>query len=331
MPSAFHPTAADVHAGDGTARPLLEDGALVLRVARDAWADVEPWIPRVPPAEPEPARVRALIDVRRGPPAFSPPPRPPFVQLLSVGGWAEPAGRLLLSTPGGHLSAVVDAGARTASVRLAPAHALPEGFAVEISAGLTLAAACLLGRLERTLVHAAAIVAPDGTAWLLPAGTFSGKTTTCVNLIRLGWDYLSDDHVVLSRGADGIAVEGWPRRFNLDSGYERGLSEGLRARVEPEAFGPGRWRRTARLGGLLFPRVRPERPTALAPAGAADALAGLLQQSPWLMADPPAASAVLALLQEAARAPSFRLELGFDTYRDGARLANVLSAAVGRA
>ncbi len=323
------PTApADVRPGGGTLRPLLEDGALVLRAEADAWDDVESWMPRIPAAEPDPARIRALMEVARGSPAFAPPPGPPFVELVSVGGWAHPSGRLLLSSPEGHLSAVVDAAARTARVRLAPADALPEGFGVEISAGLTLAAACLLPRLDRTLVHAAAIVAPGGTAWLLPAGTFSGKTTTCVNLIRLGWDYLSDDHVVLGRGADGIAVEGWPRRFNLDTGYERGRSAGVRARVEPETFGPGRWRRTAPLGGLLFPRVRPERPTELSPASAADALAGLLQQSPWLLADPPAAPAVLALLQEAARAPSFRLELGLDTYRDGARLAEVLSPAL---
>jgi hypothetical protein len=168
-------------------------------------------------------------------------------------------------------------------------------------------------------------VAPDGRAWLLCGGTFSGKTTTCLSLVRRGWDYLADDHVVLGLDDDGrVQVEGWPRPFNLDEGYAEGASAGVRRRVDPARYGPGRWRPRARLAGVLFPRVEPDRPTALTPLGGMDSLTGLLRQSPWLLGDPPAAPALLALLERTSAYPAYALSLGRDCYADGARLETVL-------
>jgi len=131
--------------------------------------------------------------------------------------------------------------------------------------------------------------------------------------------------VLLQRDSTGrLRVEGWPRQFNLDHGYAEGASRGVRGRVDPEGFGPGRWRRAAPLGGVLFPRVAAELPTAVAPVAAADALSRLLDQSPWLLADPGAAAAILALLGDTARTPRYELRLGGDCYRDPARLQQVL-------
>ena len=309
------------------ARSLLEDGSLGFRADAETWPAVEPWVPRIPPREPAPGEVRAWIDVRAGEPAFAAPAEPPALELRTVEGWVRPSGEILLLGPAGRVSATVAPAARRADVRLRDPAAAPETLGVEIMAALTLASAFLLGRLARTLVHAGAIVAPGGTAWLLAGGTFSGKTTTCVNLIRAGWDWLADDHVILARGVGGIEVEGWPRRFNLDHGYSSGSSLGVRSRVEPEGLGPGRWRRSAPLGGLLFPRVEAGSATALEPLHPAGALSRLLQQSPWLLADPGAAPAVLALLQDAARAPAFQLRLGRDSLGDATRLQDLLAAA----
>lgn len=315
-------------------RSLLEDGSLGLRAAADAWASVEPWVPRVPAQAPVPGRVRAWMEVERGAPPFRVPTRAPAVDLCSVAGWPEPSGRMLLCAPRGWVSAVVDPAAHRARVRVAPPEAPADGeaeaFRVEVFAALTLAAAFLLGRLGRTLVHAGAVVAPDGRAWLLAGGTFSGKSTTCVSLIRGGWDWLADDNVVLGQGRDGLWVEGWPRRFNLDHGYAAGASRGVRGRVDPEQFGPGRWRRAAPLGGLLFPRVEAERPTALEPVPGVDALSALLQQSPWLLGDPGTAPGVLSLLRRAAAAPAFGLRLGTDSYRNAEQLQRVLLPALER-
>lgn len=321
-------------APDAVTRSLLADGSLALRAHADVWDGVASWVPRVPPVAPDPARVRAWIRVERGDPAFERPARPPAVDLCSVAGWPDGDGRVLLCAPRRWVSAVVDPAGHRADVRLLPpaaaGEAAADGFQVEAFAGLTLAAAFLLGRLGRTLVHAGAVVAPDGRAWLLAGGTFSGKSTTCVSLIRGGWDYLADDTVVLGTGPDGVWVEGWPRRFNLDHGYATGVSQGVRGRVDPDAFGPGRWRRAAPLGGLLFPRVEAERPTALERMGGVDALSALLQQSPWLLGDPGTAPGVLALLRRVAGMPAFALRLGTDSYRNPEQLQTVLAVAVER-
>jgi hypothetical protein len=305
---------------------LLADGSLAIEAAPEVAAAVEGWLPRVPhtaPPAPGAARIHAA--------AGAPPPAPagaPVLELRSVGGWLCPGERVVLAEPGGRIGAGVDLAARRAEVRIL-AGETAETIGVEIFATLTICAALLLTRLGRAMVHAAAVVAPDGRARLLAGGTFSGKTSTCVTLIRGGWDWLADDHVVLSRAGDGgIAVEGWPRRFNLDHGYASAASQGARGRVEPDGFGPGRWRRSAPMGGLLFPRVEAERPTAAAPLHPAGALSLLLRHAPWLLADRAAAGPVLDLFQQAARLPAHELRLGRDGYCNASTLQFVLAATI---
>ena len=307
-------------------RRLLEDGSLEIRATAAVRDRVEPWLPRLPGTAPQgPPRARIEVSAQDG--EFDRPDAPPLIQLGSVDGWSLPQGRILLHSAKAGLSGVVDPAAMRSEIRFGPVVGSPEAERVEVFAILTLATAFLLGRLGRTLVHGAAVVPPDGKAWLLVGGTFSGKTTSCVNLIRHGWDYLTDDHIVLADGPGGLWIEGWPRRFNLDEGYSAGRSVGIRIRVDPERFGPGRWRRTAPVRGLLFPTVRPGAPTALASASPRQGLPLLLRQSPWLLADPGTAGDVLGLLTSAALLPSFNLTLGEDSYRAGERLAALLRSA----
>lgn len=74
-------------------------------------------------------------------------------------------------------------------------------------------------------------------------------------------------------------------------------------------------------------RVEAGAPTALERAEAGVALAGLLRQSPWLLADRGCAPRVLALLRDAALLPAHALRLGLDTYTDPARLAEIVGGA----
>src|SRR5437773_2182067 len=143
----------------------------------------------------------------------------------------------------------------------------------------TVPAALLCAGLGRALLHAAAVVAPDGTAWLLVGDARSGKSTTCANLARGGggWGYLSDDQTVLAATEQGIMVEGWPRAFHLDEAWERGEVSGRRRAIEPAAVGIGDRRRLAPLAGILLPVVRPDQPTTLAPVSAGQALAELVR------------------------------------------------------
>src|SRR5690606_30425993 len=95
---------------------------------------------------------------------------------------------------------------------------------------------------------------------------------------------------------------------------------GRRGAVEPGEFDTGRWRRTAPLGGLLFPRVRPDEPTSVQPLNGATALSLLIRQTPWLVADPGAASDLLTLLSRISSFPAYHLSVGRDSDADSSVL-----------
>lgn len=323
------PPAANASPEGTLSQSLLEDGSLGLHVAPDALAAVERWRPRLPSPGAPLRENAALISVAAGRTELELPSTPPDLELRRLRGWIDPAAsRALLADGYGHLCAVVDLAARRAAIHLADPGRAEEVAGVEVFAALSIASALLLNRLGRALVHAAAVVAPGGRAVLIAGGSGSGKTTTCVNLVRAGWDWLSDDHVVLGGTAAGeLAVEGWPRSFNLDTGAP-GLPAGTRRRADPFAIGPGRWRAAAPAGALVFTTIGRSSPTALEPLGPAAALGMLLEQSPWLLADRAAAPAVLALFRQAAHLPTFQLRLGLDTHRDPSALHAALATVV---
>jgi hypothetical protein len=309
-------------------RSLLHDGRLRVEAHPRLLPMLARWLPLLPDD--------TLVDtagsvIRVVPTGDAPPHAPAAYRTLHLGGvdaWVDGDSARLTGGPEVWGAVALDDGA--AELRVAEG---AEGSVMAMWAlysACTLSAALLLGRMGRALAHAAAVSPPEGMAWLLVGDARAGKTTTCANLTVAGWNYLSDDHVVLYRDGEGrVAVEGWPRPFHLDVGYDAGRVERERGETDPRARWPGRWRRTAPLGGMLFPRVDAGAPTALERAEAGSALAGLLRQSPWLLADRGCAPRVLALLRDAALLPAHGLRLGLDTYTDPARLAEVVGAAVG--
>ena len=308
---------------------LLADGALALEVERDLLPLIESWLPQelsdCLPVTTKSARIalRAGAPGRLGQGVG----RPTFA-LGSVTGWVDEAKQtVLLHGTAAGCTGVVRLGERRAELR-APA-AERDGTAADLCSMLTLASALLLGRSGRALVHAAAAVAPDGGAWLLVGDARSGKSTSCASLVTLGWDYLSDDQLVLSGSEGSLVAEGWLRPFHLDEGWANGRATGLRRTTLPGSLGPGRWRRTARVAGLLLPQVEPGQPTHLTPLSPAEALAGLVRQSPWLLADRVAATSVLGILRGAAGHPAYRLHLGLDAYRERERLGACLRESAG--
>jgi hypothetical protein len=194
---------------------------------------------------------------------------------------------------------------------------------------LTISAALLLGRLGYALVHSAAVVSPNGTALLLTGDARSGKSTTTVNLITRGWSYLSDDQVILRKDSGGVSVLGLLRPFHLDQGWGHRRPVARRRAVDPATLGPGRRLKAAPLGSLVFPRVEAAAPTALRRLAPADAVAALVRQSPWLLADPASAPRILELLRLAAESPGFVLSLGLDTFSNAELLEEVLVSATG--
>jgi hypothetical protein len=305
-------------------RDLLGDGALGLRVAPSLEDAAGDWVYPLPPAGALP--VRALIELVEG----RAPPRPrgtPSVRAPGMDGWIE--GELvMLAGAAGEVGGVVELDALRARVEVAAGAQDSPAGRLRVREALSISAALLLARQHRALLHGAGVVAPDGGAWVLVGDTHSGKTTTCANLVRAGLAYLADDQVVVHEdGGGALVARGLPRRFTLDDGFARGESLGVRSPADPDAlFGPGRRRTVAPLAGVLFPRVEADQPTRLEPASAADALTRLLQNSPWLAADPRAARALLAVLARVARLPAHQVRLGRDTLDDPARLAALFAA-----
>jgi hypothetical protein len=307
--------------------PLLADGGLRVEAEPALVPLLARWLPLLPYSTPAAPGDGAVIRLVAGDPSsLAPPEGAPALRLGSADAWVDAAaGRAVLRCTAGS--------AGWADLRRGVAELIPTPFddgsretvAWDVYSMCTLACALLLGRMHRALAHAAAVVAPDGGAWLLAGDTHAGKSTTSVNLIEAGWRFVSDDHVVLFRDGDGrISAEGWPRRFHLDEGWADGSPLHRRGEVDPHQRWPGRWQRTAPLAGLLFPRVEANLPTALSPLPASEALAGLMRQSPWLLADRACAGEVLGLLRAACERPAYALRLGLDTYRDTDRLLEVL-------
>jgi len=310
---------------------LLADGALLLEVERDLLPLIEHWLPqRISDGVPVSARSARIALRAAAADSVGQGVGRPTLALGSVTGWVDEAKQtvLLRGTAGG-CTGVVQLGERRAELRAPPAER--DGTATDLYSMLTLASALLLGRSGRALVHAAAAVAPDGRAWLLVGDARSGKSTTCATLVSLGWGYLSDDQLVLSGEAGGVVAAGWLRPFHLDEGWAAGHATGLRRTVLPEALGPGRWRPDAPVAGLLLPVVEPGQPTRLTPLSSGEALAGLVRQSPWLLADRVAATTVLGILHRAAGHPAYRLRLGLDAYQERERLSACLSTLAGAA
>lgn len=308
---------------------LVADGAIRLALERSLFPLAERWIPQGL-REPRGVSAHATISVRARRASLRRPTEPATLALDRVAAWVDQGGatavlRGTARSSGGVLSLAAGRG------RMQVDPALAQEAAGDLYSMLTISAALLLARLERALVHAAAVVAPDGHAWLLAGDARSGKSTTCATLASAGWGYVSDDQVVLAAREDGVEVEGWLRPFHLDRNGEGGEPTGERREVTPAELGLAGWRRTARLAGVILPSVAAREATVLTPVPAAAALAGLVRQSPWLLACRDAAPAVLVLLGRAVERGAFSLRLGRDTYRNPARLVACLGSLEARA
>ncbi len=317
---------------------LLQSGELILEVADECIPFVQPWIPlNAEEAGPSlrsgrQSFVAAIPSLRSGrqitsrPEATSRRARTssdPLLFLTTVTAFAVDGDVELRGTSASHATIHLDEQNAELSVDVNDVASANDVYSM-----LTLSAAFLLGRLKQALMHAGAVVDPDGHAWLLVGDSHAGKTSTVVSLVNIGWSYLADDQVVVSRAESGeVMVEGWPRVAHLDEGYNSRSITGTRAAVDLRQQHGARLMRSAPLGGVLLPEVRAEQPTHAAPAHAASAFGALVRQSPWLMADAKAAPAIASLLTSVAATRPHVLTLGTDGYARGEVIAASLDQA----
>ena len=295
-------------------RTLFGDGTFTIEGPD---AVIGTWLPHH--AAPAP-RARAHLVVEGAPLGVVPLSMAPTLSLLDVGAWVDGDG-VLLRSGDGRQDGVLELGG--------PGGTLGAVAGAHIEPLLTIATALVVGRMDRALVHAAAVVAPDGRVWLLVGDTHAGTSTTVATLVRGGWGWLADDQVVVHQSSRGLVVEGWPRAPNLDAGYPEGKITGTRQGVALGSFGAPPVRGEHLLGGVLLPEVVAQSATGVEQATSTEGFVSLVRQSPWLLADAASAPRLNELLAAVATLPTARLTLGRDSYGRGAVLTGVLGELTG--
>jgi hypothetical protein len=312
---------------------LTEDRVLALLVDEDCRPVVEHWLPRhvqlAPGKSLEATRAQAILHVRLASGEARASESPTASSIARFGSIVlrqseQSVQRLTIECEEPATAfGFIDLAGRYAEVSANPAQGLDASI---VSPAITLSAALLLGSLGRALVHAAAVVAPDGRAWVVAGDTHTGKTTLCATLLEAGWSYCSDDHIVVRQAnTTELSLEGWPRPFHIDAGWDTGAPRGGRVPVDPFAQWPGQWKSSAPLGGVLLPSVDADHATRLVEIRPANRLAALIRQSPWLFTDLDAAPIVLRVLRAAALLPGAAIRLGRDSFRKPDRLREVLA------
>lgn len=294
---------------------LFADGALALTVEEQCLRFMGAWLPTGAQRAEHAGRPAASIVVLTGGDVgqSSPPDFPPTLRIDNVRAWLDGDADTAILVGGSSAVGGIDLPGHRARLVVSPG--ADEAASAELQPMLTIAAALLLGRIGRILLHAGAVVASDGRAWLVVGDARSGKSTTCVSLAASGWGLLSDDQVVLrGSGMGNLHVEGWRRPLHLDVGWEDRRPTGARKTVAPAALGLRLAAGPIEIAGTLHTSVAAARPTTASMMPAGDAFIGLVRQSPWLLADRAAAPAIVDRLSALARLPRLTLSLGLDTF-----------------
>ena len=168
---------------------------------------------------------------------------------------------------------------------------------------VTIGVVILLRYQERYGLHTAALVR-DGAGVLLVAQSGSGKSTTTLNLVRAGWQHLSDDTVLLRRlpkAVEGDRVEALSFRHDFCIKHEMvaqfpalgahawpsSMSDPTKWRVDPEVLYPGQFVPRCRPRLVLLPEIVDAPTSRLEPIRAATVLQHLSTQAGALLTPRP--------------------------------------------
>ena len=204
---------------------------------------------------------------------------------------------------------------------------------------LYLSLVLLLRRHGRYALHAAAVTRDDA-ALLFVAPSDCGKSTLSYSLVRAGWDYLSDDTVLLHASGEETRVSGFRKNFALDLEAQdlfpelrapmgRVLSEETKLCLPMAQLHPTREARTSRPHVLIFPEIV-DRPTSLLqPIDRTEAMWRTLDQSALLnLGMDDASSHVAAICRLVTQTRAYRLLAGRNLKQHPAALLDLLTPAL---
>lgn len=180
-----------------------------------------------------------------------------------------------------------------------------------------------------------------GALFIGPSG--SGKSTLTMQLAASGWQYLSDDTLLLCGGERGIEAWAWRRVFALTeptiaASRDARLAavatnpvpfDPLKRRFEPQKLFPGGFVGTCLPRVLIFPSLTHESSTRAERLSQTSTMARLLKMCPWSCYDRPVAREHLDLLSRLTRqCVAFDLYTGRDLMGDAERTATLVALLV---
>lgn len=193
-------------------------------------------------------------------------------------------------------------------------------------------------------LHAAALIEPESSCcFVFPGTSRSGKTSLSLRLAASGWQYLSDDAVVISEGEDGVEARGLRRPFQTAADSLRGcqlpgIEDALgvtipndpeNGRLDPEILFPGQFAAFAKPGVLCFPAITGESESRLAEIAKADAMMRLIAMCPWSNYDTSSAREHLRVLNHLVRQCSiYTLHAGRDIFNQQGGASALFSGLV---
>ncbi|MGH9873627.1 MAG: hypothetical protein ACRD9S_14355 [Pyrinomonadaceae bacterium] len=192
--------------------------------------------------------------------------------------------------------------------------------------------------------HAGCVLSGDDQrAILLVGDSGCGKSTLTATLVLNGWNFVSDDNLMLRDSAAGIEAWALRRYFTFDEAALRAcklttLKESIGGRVPGktekfrfyarQAF-PGKFVDTCLPDVILFPRVSREQKSRLAPLKQGDALTRLIRQCPWATCDATAAPRHLQALSKLARQTrSYKLFAGRDIFENPTSIPDLIAGQI---
>ena len=212
----------------------------------------------------------------------------------------------------------------------------------EVFSYLRLVLLFLLRRLGWFELHGGACV-QSGKGYVFTGPPGSGKTSTVLGLIEAGWDYVSDDALLVRQvpppgaaapvylragrilfSVTGATLDRFPA---LQLHAERRWQRAGKWVVNPAGLWPQRQVLSVQPAFLFFCQLREAEETRVLPLAATDALSQLMVNSPWLALDRETAAAHLATYRKLAESCySFTLLAGRDVWHEPSRLAAYLTA-----
>jgi hypothetical protein len=176
-------------------------------------------------------------------------------------------------------------------------------------------------------LHAAGVVSPRGTGVLIIGPSGSGKSNLTAQLASAGWQYLSDDSLLLFGRDDVVQANALRRMFALthDSFSATQVAkcdsieisvapfDPLKKRFEPAPVFPGQFAQSCTPRQILFSQIEDASTSRMRLLNKAETMARLVRMCPWSCYDKATAEAHLEILGDLARqADGFELFAGAD-------------------